>query len=241
MYRHLKTYELRYTDVDNKDRLKVSSLLSLMEESACFSADELGFGYDVLKPLNYGFILVNWYIELTRKIKLGEKLTVATWPIKPKRFIVLRDFELYVGDEKVGVATSRWCLVNLADFSMLSSDAVFREGMTFNENRSTPFCTWKIGEIADGKLCYSKKISCSDYDHYNHVNNTKYPDILLDAFSPEEFDSREIRTVQIKYVKQCKYGEVLDVFREDEGDGCTLLEGRVGGELRIQMKLTFDV
>lgn len=238
MYRHIKTYELRYTDVDNRDKLKLSSLLSIMEESACFSADELGFGYDVLMPNNYGFILVNWYIELKRQIRLGEKLTVATWPIQPKRFIVLRDFELYVGDEKVGVATSRWCLVNLGDFSLLPSDAVFKEGMSFNTERSTNFTSWKIREIEGEPKTYTKFVSWSDYDHYNHVNNTKYADILLDAFSVDEHEKLDISTVQIKYVKQCKYGEELDVSRQSDGENAWIVEGRVGGELRIQMRIT---
>ena len=50
MYRHIKSYELRYTDVDAFDNLKLSSLLSFLEESACLSADELGFGYDDIAP-----------------------------------------------------------------------------------------------------------------------------------------------------------------------------------------------
>ena len=50
MYRHIKSFELRYTDVDAYDNLKLSSLLSFLEESACLSADELGFGYADVAP-----------------------------------------------------------------------------------------------------------------------------------------------------------------------------------------------
>ena len=100
MYRHIKSYELRYTDVDAFDNLKLSSLLSFLEESACLSADELGFGYDDIAPSNLGFVVVNWYIELNRAVKLGEILTVHTWPIKPKMLIFLRDFELFLRRRK---------------------------------------------------------------------------------------------------------------------------------------------
>ena len=65
MYRNIKNYELRYTDVDAYDNLKLSALLSFMEESACRSADELGFGYDDITPHNIGFIIANWYINFT--------------------------------------------------------------------------------------------------------------------------------------------------------------------------------
>lgn len=239
MYRHIKKYEIRYTDVDFKDRLKLSALLSLMEESACLSAQELGFGYDVLKPKNYGFILVNWYIELYKTISFGDEFTIVSWPIKPNRLAVFRDFEFYIGDTKVGVATSRWCLVDLNNFSMLPSNAVFSSEMTFNDFRSVEFNSWKIPEIAEGENTYSKVVSYSDYDHYNHVNNTKYGDILLDAFSVDELNSLELRTIQIKYVKQCKYGEKLDILRQLVEDNTWLIEGRVNGELRIQMKVKF--
>lgn len=239
MYLHKKEYELRYTDVDFKDNLKLSALTSLMEESACLSADELEFGYSVLQPRNIGFILVNWYIELFRPIRLGEKLTVCTWPVKPKKLIVLRDFELFVGDEKVGVATSRWCLIDLKNFSTLPSDAVFADDKReYNDFRSVENVAWKIPAINEAEFVYSRDVVYSDYDHYNHANNTKYADFLLDAFSVEELAHKVVANAQITYVKQCKYGEKLDFYRQ-KFDGFYVVEARVGDEVRASMKVVF--
>jgi len=240
MYIHKKDYEIRYTDVDFNDNLKLSSLLSLLEESACLSADELGFGYSVLQPKNVGFILSNWYVELYSQIRLGDVLTVHTWPIEPKKLIVLRDFELLVNGEKVGVATSRWCLVDLATFRMLPSKEAFRPDIVYNDFRSVEFNGWKIpacdrAENPD----YIKCVSYSDYDHYNHLNNTKYGDLLMDAFSPEELAGKALSSVQISYVKQCKYGEMLEFFKMPTDDGYYIIDGRVNGETRIQMRVKF--
>lgn len=240
MYRHIKDYEIRYTDADASDNLKLSSLLSLMEESACLSAEELGFGYSVLQPQNLGFVMVNWYIELSRAVKLGEVLTIHTWPVRPKKLIVLRDFEFYVGDEKVGAATSRWCLVDLVSFRMLPSSMAFREELDYNDFRSVDVSSIKIPETSGGKLCYSKVVSYSDYDHYNHANNTKYADFLLDAFTVEEMRGKSISNVKITYVKQSKEGERLDFYRELQGDGSWVVEGRVENEKRVQMQVVFN-
>lgn len=240
MYCHIKNYQLRYTDVDVSDNLKLSSLLSLMEESACLSADELGFGYSVLQPQNIGFIMVNWYIEMYRPVKLGDILTIHTWPIKPKKMIVLRDFELYIGQEKVGVATSRWCLVDLADFKMLPSSAVFSDDMKFNDFRSVDVFNVKIPEIEDGEFSYTKTVTYSDYDHYNHVNNTKYADFLFDAFSVSELSAKNYFNVKITYVKQSKEGEEIDFYKCRLSDGSWVVEGRVGGEKRVQMQINFN-
>ncbi|MCM1437952.1 MAG: thioesterase [Roseburia sp.] len=241
MYCHSKDYEIRYTDVDVSDNLKLSSLLSLMEESACLSAEELGFGYSVLQPKNYGFIMVNWYIDMYRAVKLGDVLTVHTWPIKPKRLIVLRDFELYVGSEKVGVVTSRWCLVNLADFKLLPSSAALSDKLEYNDFRAVEVSNVKIPEADGLKYVYSKAVTYSDYDHYNHVNNTKYADFLLDAFTVGEMRGKSYSNVRITYVKQSKEGEKIDFYKAVLDDNSWVVEGRVGEDKRVQMQVKFDV
>ncbi len=241
MYLHSNDYRFRYTDADFQDIIRPASLLSVMQESACLSADELGFGYKDLKPKNIGFILSNWYVELFRAVGYDEVLTVHTWPIKPKHLIVFRDFELFIGKEKVGVGTSRWCLVDLANFTMLPSSAVFGAvDIEYNDFRSTDFNTWKISHAADGERTYSKFVSYSDYDHYNHVNNTKYADLLMDAFSPDELKGRWVSKFRISYIKQCKHGEKIDFYRLRLEDGSWVVEGRCGEDLRVQFHVALS-
>ncbi len=235
MYLHSKDYHLRYSDVDFKDILRPSALLSVMQESACLSADELGFGYKNLSPKNIGFILSNWYVEMYRPIRLNEVITVHTWPVKPRHLIVMRDFELFVGEEKVGVGTSRWCLISLDDFSLLPSSAVFSDDKTeYNDFRSTQFSSWKIPRAVSEHADYIKYISYSDYDHYNHANNTKYADFLMDAFSVDELRGKWVSSFRISYIKQCKCGEKLELYKSRAEDGSWIVEGRVGDELRVQ-------
>lgn len=241
MYRHIKNYQLRYTDVDAYDNLKISSLLSFLEESACLSADELGFGYDDVAPSNVGFIVVNWYIKLYKNIKLGDMLTVHTWPLKPKHIIFLRDYELYLGKEKVGVCTARWCMIDTEKFSPVAASSFFSENFFdgYNTERSLDFKEWKIPTISSGETVYSKKVRFSDYDHYFHVNNTKYADFLFDVFTVEELRNKSVSSVQFTYVKQCKEGELI-TFSREKNNGFYLVEGNVDGELRVQMRIEFN-
>lgn len=241
MYRHIKVYQLRYTDVDTYDNLKLSSLLSFLEESACLSADELGFGYSALTPKHFGFIVVNWYIKLYKSIKLNDELTVHTWPLKPSRVIFLRDYELYCGEEKVGVCTARWCMIDTDKFMPAPVSAFFCENFfdSYNTERSIDFNSWKIPTISSGEVAYSKKVTFSDCDHYFHVNNTKYADFMFDVFSVDELSNKSLSSVQITYVKQCKEGEEM-VFSKEKIDGCYIVEGKVGNELRVQMRIEFN-
>ena len=237
MYCHTKNYEIRYSDVDFEDNIKLSSLLGIMQESACLSAEELGFGYSTLQSKNYGFILVNWYVEMLRPVVLGEVITVKTWPIKPKKLIVFRDFEFYVGDEKVGVASSRWCLVDLKTFTMIPASLACSESIVYNENRSIEGANFKISDLAAGEISYEKIISYSDCDHYNHANNTKYGDLLIDALTLQELSGKWISAFKITYTKQCKYGEKLSVSKVWQSDGSCILLGAVDGEARASMQI----
>ena len=62
-YEYIEEFKIKYCDVDFKDEMKVSTALSLMEEVACGSADELGFGYEYVKPKGYAFVVSNIYLE----------------------------------------------------------------------------------------------------------------------------------------------------------------------------------
>ncbi|MBO5327665.1 MAG: hypothetical protein J6B04_00660 [Clostridia bacterium] len=240
MYQNCKEYDIRYTDVDYYDHMKLSAILGILQESASISADELGFGYDDRIVKGFAFIVSNWYIELFRPINVGEKVKCITWPIKPKHVLFFRDFELYVGEEKVGVATSRWCLMDLAKYSVLPVKAFFEnDTREYNDCRSVEYSSWKIPAICQDAPVYSKTISYTDYDHYNHVNNTKYADFVFDAFSIDEMKNKYISSVQVTYVNQCKCGEKIDISKTYL-DGYCYLEGKVNGELRVQFKVKFN-
>ncbi|MDE6868026.1 MAG: hypothetical protein K2J83_02655 [Clostridia bacterium] len=241
MYRNIRSYQLRYTDVDAFDNLKLSSLLSFMQESACMSADELGFGYKDLQPRQIGFILVNGYLELNRDIKLGDELTIHTWPMHPKHMIFLREYEFYCGGEKVGAATARWVMISLENFAMLPYSAFFKESdfENYNTQRAIEFNGWKLPAVSNNEVLHTKRVSYSDYDHYFHANNTKYADFLMDVFSVEEIRGKSLKSMQITYAKQCKEGEIIKVVRE-YADGLWSIEGRVDGETRVQMRVKLD-
>ncbi|MCD8201106.1 MAG: thioesterase [Clostridia bacterium] len=243
VYRHERTYKIRYTDVDVKDKLKPIGLLAFLNEGASTSADELGFGYDVVTRLGYGFILSNWYVEVKRPVDLSEPLTVVTWPEPPQRVQLFRDYEFYSGEEKLGVAIGRWCMVDIKSFKILPTSLVFQNpslgiNIDFNDFTCCDAPAWKIPGITDGREMFSRPVLYSDLDHYDHVNNTKYTDYLFDAFSVKEIVGHPVKSFQITYAGQCKEGDVMHVFREDRED-FSIVEVRVDGCVRTQMKVTF--
>lgn len=239
-YCNTTSYYLPYSYFDFKDELKPSSLLDLAQEAATASADELGFGYADLKPEGYGFIIVNSYCEFRRPVMLGERITMQTWPLPPRRVFFERHYRALVGDEEVAAVASRWCLVDLQSFSLLLPE-VMGEAHTrcpYRAEKVVQPPAWKIPHVKDGKEIYRMRVGVSHCDHYLHANNAKYADFFFDCFTMDELRARKIRAFQITYGKQAKPGCELVLVREDTEDGA-VCEVRCDGETLTQFRVWF--
>ncbi len=228
-YEHKKEFLIKYCDVDFKDELKISAALSYMEEVACSSADELGFGYAFVKPRGYAFMVTNIHAEFIKPVPLGKLALVKTWPTPPTHVIFGREYQFTdAAGEIYCNATSRWCLIDLSSGRILQSKAV--EGQdysTYNTTRLVDGVRWKLPTFAkeEGKLKFSFTVANSEYDHNMHVNNTRYADYCMNCFSVEELAVREVKSFTASYVKQCKEGQTLAFYRKEIEDGSYLIEG----------------
>ena len=125
IYEHKQDFTVKYCDADFKDEIKPSVALALMEEVACASADEHGFGYAFVKPRGYAFMVTNIHLQFFRPIRLGERIGVKTWPTPPTRVIFGREYQFEGEEGEILLnATSRWCLIDMQAGKVLPSKAV---------------------------------------------------------------------------------------------------------------------
>ena len=230
-YEHIRTFDVGFCDVDFKDELKPSVLLGYFEEAACSSADELGFGYKFCKPKGYAFMVTEIRVQFLRPARLEEKVCVKTWPLAPSFVVFNREYELCKeSGERLAVATSRWCLADLASGKILPSKVVegqdystYRTDRALDENGKIPRFPF-----SEGELVFTMTVANSEYDHNMHVNNTRYADYCFNCFSVAELSQKKLKKFSLAYVKQCHEGETLRFYRK-ETDDATLVCG-VNGE-----------
>ena len=243
-YEHIKEFQIKYCDADFKDEIKTSVALALLEEVACSSADELGFGYAFVKPKGYAFMVTNICMEFYRPAMLGETVVLKTWPNPPSYAIFGREYQmLSKSGELLLNASSRWCLVDMKTGKILPSKAIDNQDYsTYNTSRVFESVQWKIPAFKreEGELKFTITIANSEYDHNMHVNNTRYADYCLNCFSIEELAKRKLKQFSISYVKQCREGDVLQFYRKREEDGSYLVHGfNESSELVVQSRIVF--
>ena len=243
-YEHIQQFQVKYCEADFKDELKISSALAYMEEVACSSADELGFGYQYVKPRGYAFMVTNLCCEFISPIALGSFITVKTWPTPPSYVVFGREYQfLNDKDEILLNASSRWCLIDVHSGKLLQSKMI--EGQdysTYNTSKALEVTAWKIPTFSldEGELRFTITIANSEYDHNMHVNNTRYADYLLNCFTVAELAEKRLSRFAISYLKQCKEGEILRFYRKSEGDGNYLTQGfNEKNEIVVQARVEF--
>ncbi len=244
-YEHKTEFLVKYCDVDFKDEMKVSSALAYMEEVACSSADELGFGYAYVKPRGYAFMVLNICCEFLSPVLLGEKIIVKTWPTVPSHVIFGREYQFFTETEELRVnASSRWCLIDMKTGKLLQSKVIDNQDYsTYNTSKALEGVQWKIPTFKreEGELKYSFTVANSEYDHNMHVNNTRYADYCFNCFTVAELSAKRVKKFAISYIKQCKEGERLFFYRKRQEGGSYLAHGfNERGEIVTQSLIVFE-
>ncbi len=244
VYEHIQKFQVKYCEVDFKDELKLSTLLSYFEEVACASADELGFGYSYVKPRGYAFMVSNICCEFFAPVTLGEIVRMKTWPTPPSHFVFGREYQLLSNTGKVKVnATSRWCLIDMTTGKLSPSKSIDNQDYTtYNTTKLIEDVRWKIPVFAtaDGEEKFRITVANSEYDHNMHVNNTRYADYCLNCFSVQELNDKRLKKCMISYIKQCKEGETLRFYRFCPGKETFVQGHNEKDELVVQAYFVFD-
>ena len=245
-YEHIEKFKIKYCDCDFKDELKPSITLALMEEVACASADELGFGYAFLKPKGVAFMVSNVVCEFYKPMRLGETVCLKTWPLVPSYATFGREYQIHSTNGELQMnASSRWCAVDVQSGKLLSSKFLDNQDYsTYNSARALQIDRWKIPVFSkeDGALKFTLCIANSEYDHNMHVNNTKYADYCFNCFSVAELAARKLCRFAISYVRQCKEGETIAFYRKKAEDSETYyVQGfNEKDELVVQCEIVFE-
>lgn len=244
-YEHSRDFCIKYCDADFKDELKVSVALALMEEVACSSADELGFGYAYVAPKGYAFMVTNMHCAFFKPIKIEENVRVKTWPTPPSHVVFGREYQFFSEQDELCInATSRWCLVDMKTGKLLQSKAIDNQDYsTYNTTKLFEDVRWKLPvfDIGEGELKFTITIANSEYDHNMHVNNTRYADYCFNCFSVAELKDLRLKEFDISYVKQCREGETLRFYRQGQENGSYLVQGvNDGNECVIRARIVFE-
>ena len=206
---------IRYSEVDSEGKLTMASLINYFQDCSTFHSEDLGLGVEYLKRQHLVWVLSAWQIVVERYPKLGERVTIGTFPYDMKGFLGYRNFVML--DEEGGYlakANSLWSLLNTDTGKPVPVPGAMIEKYVLSPKLEMEYAPRKI--VITGESIIKEPIVVKKHhlDTNHHVNNQQFIDMTLE-FLPEDFCVAQVRA---EYKKQAFLDDVLVPAVADNGD-----------------------
>ncbi len=225
-----KEYIIQSCEVDMFRRLRVSQLLTFMQEAAIHHTEQLGAGR--AKTLDRGFLWVVslQHAEIKRLPEYDERVKLVSWAGKTMHVMFPRFYELYdEGGECIVKGSALWMLMDLNTRGMVfpDSEGISIEGIVTGREYPLPKPLKPIE--TDKAATFTVPFSYSDIN--GHLTNTRYFDIAQDITSIAS-GGRTPKYVAVEYSGEARYGESFDLAYTEK-ESLVYLSGTKGESKKL--------
>ena len=193
----------------------------------------VGKGNDLI-PYTYGicWIVSKYHLVILERAGIKQALTAETWIEPEKSKVRLHPgFRISAGGHTLASGQMELCLAHVQDNRIaLLPEIEFPFEMCEDPGIERPK-TRKLRFEEDGlEHVYSHRVCYSDLDNNRHMNNLKYVNVALDAFSSDFHAKHPVRELELEYLGQCREGETIDVYRSIGDDHADVLVRNGAGD-----------
>ncbi len=202
-------------EVDAQGKLSLPSLAKFMQETAYNHANHLDFGYEHLKKLNHFWVLSRLQIKMDRYPKWTEKILLRTWPSVIDNLLAYREFQILdESGQLMGVAGSAWLMLDWEKRRPQRTTLLQEKLLQFPKERVTEEPPAKLPNLTHSQDSPSFPVRYSDLDLYEHVNNARYMQWIVDSYAAEIHKTFEIGSFEINFLSESRLGD--DIFIQTE-------------------------
>ena len=229
-------FRLRNAEVDLNRRLRLSTMLRMMQEASIAHTEELGAGRE--KTLDRGLLWVVTLQEarINRMPEYDEEITLESWPGDTMHLFFPRYYRIIGADGAVLVtAAALWVLMDSVERKM-----VFPEdknvAVPFEKTGFEPPLPRAPRHIETTREA-SFTVPFSYTDMNGHMNNTRYFDLMEDTLPPE-LHTKRLTKIGIEYRAEAMLGDELTLRWGSEGNDW-FLSGETDKQL-FKMRMTYE-
>jgi len=210
---------------DFSGRLFMGHLGNHLLNAADFHSRDRGFGMTYLNPIHKTWVLSRLAVEMTEMPGQYSRFSVETWVESAMKYFTNRNFRVADADDDsrvYGYGSSVWAMIDTEtrqpqDIFKIHDGAI---SQWIEAGKGTPIERLSRVRMTSGaELVSSIDTRYNDIDINGHINSIKYIEHVLDLFSLDTYRTRRLRRFDIAYVAESHYGDRLNFYREEQGDG----------------------
>lgn len=215
----IKEIKIKSYDVDKNNNAKISSIMKYFQQIARENLDQFGMTYDFLREHNIVFVLAKYKFKFYRNLHCDEKFIFKTSPCGLQGVSFIRDFVVEDADgNRCCEASSSWVIIDFVKRSILRPNRLplpitsDPDLVDFVPDRLST--NVRYGESRN----YATKVTYSQLDANNHLNNCCYADIMLDGLFDIYNNIPEIKELDMSFDHEAAVCSelLLEYYQKDE-------------------------
>ena len=220
-----RTYQGDSRDMDLFGFRRSSAVLGLLQEAATQGAAAIGLSRtETMERYHAVWVLSRIRYTMKRPLMWDEPVRIRTWHRGGRAAGSYREFDIYVGNEKVGEALSLWVLVDMDTHKLLRLGDVTEFAATTGGSLCRGDTLHKLRLPEEMTMAEKRRMHYSDTDLNGHVNNIKYADFVCDCLHFEEIgQGKFVSGLQLCYLSECRAGEELSLLTGGDGQNAYVL------------------
>ncbi|MFA6814998.1 MAG: acyl-ACP thioesterase domain-containing protein [Lentisphaeria bacterium] len=225
-------FEVRYSEADRNNHLKLHALFDYAQEIAGRQTYKHGMDTIQLHPKNQGWILSRIKFKITRYPGIHEKITVHTYSSGYDRLFALREYH-YLDEEnnEFAIASSDWLLLDVQKLKILNIKKELGETFPYDSDASIAFPDLKkLPRMPfNPDLAFPYKVHESMLDINNHLNNTEYAGFVQNFLGEKRYATE----LQINFQASVPKDGIIHVQGTTNGN-CYQVAGFYNDKLSFQ-------
>lgn len=199
--RYRETVKPRLSDIDVSGNISYEAILKLFEDTGTHHSDSANDRIISREAGDLAWILIEWHVELKRRISKREMLNIETWISGriPSMYFFRNFIMTDASGKEVARAQTKLVLVDISTMKILKlTEGLFR---SFDPEEPSAFETLvKIREKESYENTVPLTVRTDDLDFNSHVHNTRYLSLVLNALPVSQYEELDISS--FRYV--CK-------------------------------------
>ena len=210
-----KTISIGPSRCDSSGRLGIADAAALFMDIAGEHADLLGIGQEALGADGGFWLTVKSMYRFFRRPGFGETAELSTWPKPPERRKCYRDYLLSSGGEPLAAGRTEWAVMDISSGKLRHLDDLYPANMElYDASALTDDFSRFEDDPAEGLMLGTYTVRSTDIDVGRHMNNVAYIRAFASLFPSAEWNSLDIRFLEIWYRSQCFEGEELRLLQK---------------------------
>ena len=193
-------------------KIRITDLLNLLQAVAGKHSDLGGMSYFDMQQKNQAWVLSSMRIEIENLPQWHETIEIETWIETLAGIKTIRDFDVFLNDEKIIGANSLWVVLN-TEKRRPEAIAISHDHLEKFPNKKPTFEPFtRIDLSKNVKFTGEHKVVFSDLDALNHVNNVKYIEWCLDCLPLDILEKNRIKAIDINYLKEVIFNQKAAIY-----------------------------